>query len=78
MGGMPDMGGYGGMAGYGGLSGGTIGASVSGVYGAMGAPSGGFVAWILPFLLQPKMSMKKKQKKAMTWKMRKCEILSCI
>jgi hypothetical protein len=24
------------------------------------------------------MSMKKKQKKAMTWKMRKCEILSCI
>jgi hypothetical protein len=38
------MEGYGGMAGYGGVSGGTMGASVSGVYGAMGAPPGGFVA----------------------------------
>jgi hypothetical protein len=77
-GGMAGMTGMGGMPSYGGVSGGTMGASVSGVYGAMGAPSGGFVAWILPFLLQPKMLMKKKQKKAMTWKMRKCEILSCI
>jgi hypothetical protein len=41
---MPGMGGYGGMAGYGGVSTGTMGASVSGVYGAMGAPPGGFVA----------------------------------
>jgi hypothetical protein len=48
MGGMPDMGGYGGMAGYGGVSGGTMGASVSGVYGAMGAPLGGFVASLDP------------------------------
>jgi hypothetical protein len=38
------MGGYGGMAGYGGVSTGTMGASVSGVYGAMGAPPGGFIA----------------------------------
>jgi hypothetical protein len=48
MGGMPDMGGFGGMAGYGGVSGGTMGASVSGVYGAMGAPPGGFVASLDP------------------------------
>jgi hypothetical protein len=48
MGGMPDMGGYGGMAGYGGVSGGTMGASVSGMYGAMGAPPGGFVASLDP------------------------------
>jgi hypothetical protein len=32
----------------------------------------------MPAMGGPKMSMKKKQKKAMTWKMRKCEILSCI
>jgi hypothetical protein len=48
MGGMPGMGGYGGMASYGGVSGGTMGASVSGVYGAMGAPPGGFVASLDP------------------------------
>jgi hypothetical protein len=46
---MAGMGGFGGMAGmggpsYGGVFGGTMGASVSGVYGAMGAPPGGFVA----------------------------------
>jgi hypothetical protein len=44
MGGMPGMGGFRGMAAYEGVSGGTMGASVSGVYGAMGAPPGGFVA----------------------------------
>jgi hypothetical protein len=48
MGGMPGMGGFGGMAGYGGVSRGTMGASVSGVYGAMGAPPGGFVASLDP------------------------------
>ena len=46
---MPGMGGYGGMAGmggptYGGVFGGTMGGSVSGVYGSMGAPLGGFVS----------------------------------
>jgi hypothetical protein len=59
MGGMPamgGMGGFGGMAGiggprYGGVSGGTMGASVSGVYGAMGAPPGGFVASLDPTIL---------------------------
>jgi hypothetical protein len=48
MGGMPGMGGFGGMAGYGGVSGGTMGASVSGVYGVMGEPPGGFVASLDP------------------------------
>jgi hypothetical protein len=53
MGGMVGMGGFGGMAGmggpsYGGVFGGTMGASVSGVYGAMGAPPGGFVASLDP------------------------------
>jgi hypothetical protein len=53
MGGMTGMGGFGGMAGmegpsYGGVFGGTMGASVSGVYGAMGAPSGGFMASLDP------------------------------
>jgi hypothetical protein len=52
MGGMSGMGGYGGMAGYGGVSGWTMGASVSGVYGAMGAPPGGFVA-SLDFTIPP-------------------------
>jgi hypothetical protein len=50
---MAGMGGFGGMTGmggrsYGGVSGGTMGASVSGVYGAMGAPPGGFVASLDP------------------------------
>jgi hypothetical protein len=56
MGGMAGMGGFGGMAGmagmggpsYGGVFRGTMGASVSGVYGAMGAPPGGFVASLDP------------------------------
>jgi hypothetical protein len=53
MGGMAGMGGFGGMTGmggpsYGGVFGGTMGASVSGVYGAMGAPPGGFVASLDP------------------------------
>jgi hypothetical protein len=48
MGGIPGMGGFGGMAGYGGVSGGTMGALVSGVYGAMGAPPGGFVVSLDP------------------------------
>jgi hypothetical protein len=38
------MRGYGGMAGYGGVFGGTMGASVSGMYEAMGAPPEGFMA----------------------------------
>jgi hypothetical protein len=53
MGGMASMGGFGGMAdmggpSYGGVFGGTMGASVSGVYGAIGAPPGGFVASLDP------------------------------
>jgi hypothetical protein len=54
MGGMPMYGGVmGGMAGmggpsYGGVSRGTMGASLSGVYGSMGAPPGGFVASLDP------------------------------
>jgi hypothetical protein len=85
MGGMAGMEGFGGMAGmggpsYGGVSGGTMGVSVSGV--CMDPwdhhREDSWPIWILLFLLQPKISMKKKQKKAMTWKMRKCEILSCI
>jgi hypothetical protein len=52
-GGMAGMGGFGGMAGmggpsFGGVFGRTMGASVSGVYGAMRAPPGGFVASLDP------------------------------
>jgi hypothetical protein len=50
MGGLAGMGGMAGMGGpsYGGVSRGTMGASVSGVYGSMGAPPGGFVASLDP------------------------------
>jgi hypothetical protein len=50
MGSMPIMGGMAGMGGpsYGGVFEGTMGASVSGEYGAMGAPLGGFVASLDP------------------------------
>jgi hypothetical protein len=53
MGGMAGMGGFGGMVGmggpsYGGVFRGTMGGSVSGVYGAMGAPPEGFVASMDP------------------------------
>jgi hypothetical protein len=53
MAGMGDMVGMGGMTGmggpsFGGVFGGTMGALVSGVYGAMGAPPGEFVASMDP------------------------------
>nr|XP_051201932.1 FAM10 family protein At4g22670-like [Lolium perenne] len=53
MGGMVGMGGFRVMAGmggpsYGGVFGGTMGGSVSGVYGTLGAPPGGFVASMDP------------------------------
>jgi hypothetical protein len=63
-----------GFGSFGGVFGGTMEAPVSGVYGAVGAPPGDpWPLWILLFLLQAMVSMKKKQNMTMTSKMWKCD-----
>nr|XP_051221544.1 co-chaperone protein p23-1-like [Lolium perenne] len=65
---MPGIGGFGGMAGMGGprnggVFAGTKGASVNDVYGAMGAPAGGFVAYMDPTIPHSSQGVDKEEAK---------------